>query len=118
MPFRQFYIFRLYCVISLANFRLCRTTGSPHIRLEQTTFIGRVLCFVSANFYYARGTRGLLVRGLEPKLRNRSEPARRSNIVTCHFIIFGGRSDPPRIYESQTSKISVTADRTFRAREK
>ena len=56
-------------------------TGSPHIRLEQTTFIGRVLCFV-ANFYYARGTRGLLVRGLEPKLRNRSEPARRSNIVT------------------------------------
>ena len=58
------------------------STGSPHIRLEQTTFIGRVLCFVSANFYYARGTRGLLVRGLEPKLRNRSEPARRSNIVT------------------------------------
>ena len=57
-------------------------TGSPHIRLEQTTFIGRVLCFVSANFYHARGTRGLLVRGLEPKLRNRSEPARRSNIVT------------------------------------
>ena len=36
------------------------------------------------------------------------------------FIIFGGRSDPPRIYESQTSKISVPdlelADRTFRAR--
>ena len=57
-------------------------TGSPHIRLEQTTFIGRVLCFVSVNFYYARGTRGLLVRGLEPKLRNRSEPTRRSNIVT------------------------------------
>ena len=52
------------------------STGSPHIRLEQTTFIGPVLCFVSANFYYARGTRGLLVRGLEPKLRNRSEPAR------------------------------------------
>ena len=25
-------------------------TGSPHIRLEQTTFIGRVLCFVSAIF--------------------------------------------------------------------
>ena len=37
------------------------STGSPHIRLEQTTFIGRVLCFVSANFYYGRGTRGLLV---------------------------------------------------------
>ena len=32
--------------------------------------------------YYARGTRGLLMRGLEPKLRNRSEPARRSNVVT------------------------------------
>ena len=64
------------------GYRLGQLTGSPHIRLEQTTFIGRVLCFVSANFYYARGTRGLLVRGLEPKLRNRSEPARRSNIVT------------------------------------
>ena len=34
--------------------------------------------------------------------------------------ILGGPSDPPRIYESQTSKISVPdlklADRTFRAR--
>ena len=27
--------------------------------------------------------------------------------MTCHFIIFGERSDPPRICESQTSKISV-----------
>ena len=26
------------------------STGSPHIRLEQTTFIGHVLCFVSAIF--------------------------------------------------------------------
>ena len=44
------------------------------------------------------------------------------SFIPCHFIIFGGRSDPPRIYESQTSKISVPdlelADRTFRAREK
>ena len=50
-------------------------TGSPHIRLEQTNFIGRVLSRLLR-------ARGLLVRGLEPKLRNRSEPARRSNIVT------------------------------------
>ena len=57
-----------------------RFTGSPHIRFR-TNYLYRACC-VSANFYYARGTRGLLVRGLEPKLRNRSEPARRSNIVT------------------------------------
>ena len=31
-----------------ANTKSC--TGSPHIRLEQTTFIGRVLCFVLAIF--------------------------------------------------------------------
>ena len=39
------------------------------------------------------------------------------SFIPCHFIIFGWRSDPPRIYESQTSKISVPdlelADRTF-----
>ena len=27
--------------------------------------------------------------------------------IPCHFIIFGERSDPPRICESQTSKIPV-----------
>ena len=40
--------------------------------------------------------------------------------IPCHFIIFGGLSGPPRIYESQTSKILVPdlelAERTFRAR--
>ena len=49
------------------------TTGSPHIRLEQTNFIGRALC---------RLLRARNARGLEPKLRNRSELARKSNIVT------------------------------------
>ena len=29
------------------------------------------------------------------------------SFIPCHFIIFGERSNPPRICESQTSKISV-----------
>ena len=29
------------------------------------------------------------------------------SFIPCHFIIFGERSDPPRICESQTTKISV-----------
>ena len=46
-------------------------------------------CFVSAMFFqYARGTRGLLVRGLEPKLRNHLKPARRSNAVTSVTLLF------------------------------
>ena len=48
------------------------------------------VCFVfcvGQFFKYARGTRGLLVRGLEPKLRNCSEPARRSNIQQLFFEI-------------------------------
>lgn len=31
------------------------------------------------------------------------------SFIPCHFIIFGERSDPPRICESQTSVISVPA---------
>ena len=47
-------------------------TGSPHIGLK---FCGR-------HFEFLLRARSLLVRGLEPKLRNRSEPDRRSNKVT------------------------------------
>ena len=47
---------------------------SPPFRIwikDQTTFIGRVLCFVFCgdHFEFLISARGLLVRGLEPKLR-------------------------------------------------
>ena len=66
-------------------------TGSPHIRLDwitdQTTFIALVSCFVFCGgpFWIFNSARGLLVRGLEPKLRKSlgafSEPAQTSWIL-------------------------------------
>ena len=43
--------------------RPCVHTGSPHIRLEQTTFIGRLLRFVPAIFLIrARNARSVIAR--------------------------------------------------------
>ena len=59
---------------------------------DRITFISSGLCSVAAILIFntrARKLRGLLVRGLEPRLRvNRSEPARRSNKVTRSLYYF------------------------------
>ena len=81
-------------------------TGSPHIRLEmnkRSTYLNRAcLVFCGGHFEFLIRARSASARSGTEITENRSEL-----LGPCHFIIIGERSDPPRICESQTSKISV-----------
>ena len=83
---------------------------------------GRLVCHVAQHFegasrnshfrlpglFFTSYFRSPTGRDMRRKLLRNFIPCHQEPISSCcHLIIFGERSDPPRICESQTSKISV-----------